>query len=286
MVRQLSSSLVAGFDVTHSALHPTWLSNNTLSYVHDATGFWNVYTRSLDSHEFRAQRYFKQAEIEQSLKSEQAVFTRREDCGHPPWVFGMTPFAASTLKSGSSGLLVLTFRNAELYSVDYSVDEHGKVQLGEKHKKVDTGVFSHVKQVAYSHTLRTVFAIAGAGTRYNSVVRIPVEQDANQVQTISVSNRFQLDPASISEPKLLVYETSESQVSYAYYYAPRNKDYVAPAGSKPPLLVLAHGGPHASCDPTLRLQIQYYTTRGFAVMDVNYRGSALLGKSCSSDASM
>ena len=82
-----------------------------------------------------------------------------------------------------------------------------------------------------------------------------------------------LDDADISVPQQLTYSTSDGGHSHAWYYPPKNHLYQAPAGDKPPLLVMVHGGPTSRCDSVLNYQRQYWTGRGFAVLDVNHRGS-------------
>ncbi len=67
-------------------------------------------------------------------------------------------------------------------------------------------------------------------------------------------------------------------VAYALFYAPRNPDHAGPAGAAPPLVVMSHGGPTSAARPQLQLGIQYWTSRGFAVVDVNYRGSTGYGR--------
>ncbi|KAJ2658668.1 Esterase lipase thioesterase active site [Coemansia sp. RSA 1200] len=67
-------------------------------------------------------------------------------------------------------------------------------------------------------------------------------------------------------------------IAYAFYYAPANSDYAGAAGTKPPLLVVSHGGPTGAADTALKLSIQFWTSRGFAVADVNYGGSTGFGR--------
>src|SRR5262249_9049635 len=67
--------------------------------------------------------------------------------------------------------------------------------------------------------------------------------------------------------------TEDGLIAHAFFYPPRNRDFVAPENERPPLLVMSHGGPTAATSPTLRLSVQYWTSRGVAVLDVNYGGS-------------
>ncbi len=88
-----------------------------------------------------------------------------------------------------------------------------------------------------------------------------------------------LDDVDISVPEHLSYSTSDGERSYAWYYRPKNHLFQAPPGDKPPLLVMVHGGPTSRCDSALNYQHQYWTGRGFAVLDVNHRGSTGYGRS-------
>jgi len=94
----------------------------------------------------------------------------------------------------------------------------------------------------------------------------------------SMSDNMRIDPAFISDPRLLKFTTVGEEFSYAYFYPPTNSRFEAPPGTKPPLLVKAHGGPTACTGCSLRAGIQFWTSRGFAVLDVDYRGSTGYGR--------
>ena len=82
----------------------------------------------------------------------------------------------------------------------------------------------------------------------------------------------------LSAPEAIEFPTENGLTAHALYYAPKNRDYTAPQGELPPLLVKSHGGPTASTSAALSLGIQYWTSRGFAVLDVNYGGSTGYGR--------
>lgn len=87
-----------------------------------------------------------------------------------------------------------------------------------------------------------------------------------------------IDNAYISVGREIVFPTTNDNKAYCYYYEPKNPNYVSPEGTTPPLRVLSHGGPTTSTSNNYSSTIQYWTTRGFAIADVNYGGSTGYGR--------
>jgi len=82
----------------------------------------------------------------------------------------------------------------------------------------------------------------------------------------------------LSGPRAVEFHTANGRTAYGFYYAPKNLDYQGPPEARPPLLVISHGGPTSATTSTLDLEVQYWTSRGIAVLDVNYRGSTGYGR--------
>ena len=110
----------------------------------------------------------------------------------------------------------------------------------------------------------------------DAVVRLDLA--SGTVDTLRTASSVPLDAGDISVAEAVEFPTADGQTAHTFYYPPRNKDFVAPAGETPPLVVISHGGPTSASRPTLDLQTQYWTSRGFAVADVNYRGSSGYGR--------
>jgi dipeptidyl aminopeptidase/acylaminoacyl peptidase len=122
---------------------------------------------------------------------------------------------------------------------------------------------------------RALFA-ASSPTREACV--IAVDPGSGAVELLAGSEQPAIDPAYVSTARPLEYETTGHKTAHALFYAPRNADHTAPEGERPPLLVRVHGGPTAHVTSRLDREIQFFTTRGFAVVDVNYGGSTGYGR--------
>jgi dipeptidyl aminopeptidase/acylaminoacyl peptidase len=120
-----------------------------------------------------------------------------------------------------------------------------------------------------------VYFVGGSPTASRSIVRMSVA--TLQAEVLRASSTDRIEAAWISEPEAVTYKSQGEDV-YAFYYAPKSPDFMAPDHERPPLLVLSHGGPTDQALDVLDLRIQFWTSRGFAVLDVNYRGSSGFGR--------
>jgi dipeptidyl aminopeptidase/acylaminoacyl peptidase len=92
------------------------------------------------------------------------------------------------------------------------------------------------------------------------------------------SSELTVDPDYLSVAQAIAVPTENGLTAHALFYPPKNRDFTAPAGERPPLIVISHGGPTGATSSELDLEVQYWTSRGFAVLDVNYRGSTGYGR--------
>jgi dipeptidyl aminopeptidase/acylaminoacyl peptidase len=95
---------------------------------------------------------------------------------------------------------------------------------------------------------------------------------------LRLSNNLEVDSRYISVPQPLEFPTTAERTAHAFFYPARNDDYAAPQNELPLLLVKSHGGPTSAAVATLSLNLQYWTSRGIAVLDVNYGGSSGYGR--------
>ncbi len=118
--------------------------------------------------------------------------------------------------------------------------------------------------------------IGAATDTGNQLVRVDI--DSGQCHTVYQFPPPPVDPATFSQPQAVSYETTNGDRSHGFYYPPANPHYQAPSGELPPLIVICHGGPSGATSVALNLKIQFWTSRGFAIFDINYRGSTGYGR--------
>jgi dipeptidyl aminopeptidase/acylaminoacyl peptidase len=237
----IETRCIAGSD-TESVFQPQWSPTGELYFVSDDNGWWNLYRWSASRHE--------------PITEMQAEF------GLPQWVFGM-----STYGFVSPRQIVSAFNEQGLWQLAI-IDTATR-----KLTRIDTP-YSDIGGVRGAAG-RALF-IAGSASEPASVVAFDLAR--GQVQVLRRSTEVDIDGGYMSPPEQLVFPTKDGKTAYGIYYAPRNCDYSAAADMRPPLIVECHGGPTAAASTTLNLKRQYWTSRGFAVVSVNYAGSTGYGR--------
>jgi dipeptidyl aminopeptidase/acylaminoacyl peptidase len=225
-----------------SIVQPEWSPDGVLHFVSDRTGWWNLY-RWRDG---RAE----------PLGPREAEFAR------PAWLFGWHTYAFE-----SAGRIVCTYNERgswHLAVVDTATGELSPVD-------------SPYGEIAYVRAAPgyAVF-VAGSPTEAAAVVRFDVA--TRRFDVLRRSSSVTVDPGYLSVPRAVEFPTEGGLTAHGFFYPPRNRDFTAPAGERPPLLVRSHGGPTSATSSTLRLDVQYWTSRGFAFLDVNYGGSTGYGR--------
>jgi dipeptidyl aminopeptidase/acylaminoacyl peptidase len=119
--------------------------------------------------------------------------------------------------------------------------------------------------------------VAGSATETSAICEIDLE--TQRITVLRRSSTVVPDEGYLAVPRPIEFPTENGLTAYALFYAPRNRDFRGPSDQRPPLLVISHGGPTGATSNDLDLNIQYWTSRGFAVLDVNYGGSTGYGRS-------
>lgn len=238
-----SSQCIAG-GANESVFQPQWSPEGELFFVSDRSNWWNLY-RWVDS----------QVEALCTLEAEFAT---------PQWVCGMSTYAFL-----NSGTLLCCYTRDGLWQLAHFDLTHLALT------DIETGL-SDISSVQCTNG-RAWFLGAGP----NQSTQLWRFDPQSELELVSIARSAQDDPPaeSISEPQPVSFTTRDGEQAHGFYYPPHNPDFQAPEGNLPPLLVVCHGGPTGATQAALNLKIQYWTSRGFAVLDVNYRGSTGYGRS-------
>jgi dipeptidyl aminopeptidase/acylaminoacyl peptidase len=224
-----------------SAQQPQWHSDGMLYFISDRDGWWNLCRWN-------------------GAQSERVTREAAELAG-APWVSGSVSYALF----GRELLCVVT-RNGR------KALEHGRLENG---ALAPLGLpYSDIESLRVGSG-RAVF-IGASPRRARAVIEMDLE--TRVCRELRGSSGLVLDDDDIAVPEALSFATGDGEQAHAFYYAPRNRDFDAPAGERPPVLVKCHGGPTSAVSAALDLRTQYWTTRGIALLDVNYRGSTGYGR--------
>jgi dipeptidyl aminopeptidase/acylaminoacyl peptidase len=225
-----------------SIFQPQWSPDGTLYFVSDRSGWWNIYR-------WRGKRL-------------EAICPLDAEFGLPQWIFNMSTYAIV-----SSNLILCAYTQKEGWDLAFLDTRTGRLtSLGLP--------YTYYSQVRAAENY-AVF-IAGSPTIPLSVVHY--DFDTKQIKVLRSSSDIDISPHLISIPQAITYPTEHNQTAHAFFYPPKNDDFHGPDGEKPPLRVISHGGPTGATDSTFSLGIQYWTSRGIAVLDVNYGGSVGYGR--------
>jgi dipeptidyl aminopeptidase/acylaminoacyl peptidase len=225
-----------------SIFQPMWSPDGTLFLVSDRTNWWNLY----------ADRDSKIVPI----------LPMNAEFGAPQWVFGMTTYGFQP-----DGTIIARYTSGGKWNVmriDPRSGKHEPIKLP----------YSYISSIDVSGD--RAFVIAGSPTEAEALVDINLK--TSQSQVIRRSSPLRPDPAYTSVPQAIEFPTEGEKTAHAFYYPPANRDFRGQDGEAPPLLVLIHGGPTSATAAYFRLTTQYWTSRGFAVCDVNYGGSTGYGR--------
>lgn len=225
-----------------SIFQPEWSPDGNLYFISDKTGWWNLYQW--------------QDENVESLTQMKAEF------GKPQWILGMSTYAFE-----STNRIICTYTQQGIWhlaSLDTTTRQLQPLEV--PYTEIDS----------LHATREKVVFLAGSPTQPTAIVQLHLT--TGKLEVLRRASEVTIDTGYLSKPQAIEFPTTNGQTAYAFFYPPQNRDYTAPAGEKPPLLVKSHGGPTAATSSSLNFKIQYWTSRGIAVLDVNYRGSTGYGR--------
>jgi dipeptidyl aminopeptidase/acylaminoacyl peptidase len=227
-----------------SIYQPGWTSDGQLYFVSDRDGWWKLY------------RSFEFAPVVRDGPDD-------AEFGRPQWVFG----GASWVAAGA-GRIVVSYTRAGRWHLAL-LDEKSSGGLS-----VLADGMEPREWLASSATHAVL--VAGSSTTPDAVVR--VELATGHVETIRSSSSIDFPKSLLSVAESIEFPSSDGRSAHAFYYPPCNAKCTAPPGERPPVILISHGGPTTAASATLDLRVQFWTSRGFAVVDVNYSGSSGFGR--------
>ena len=230
--------------VEESALEPRWDADGTLYFVSDRSNWWNLY------------RY--------SDKQVTHVFAFEAEISGPPWVLGQSNYALD-----GRGRAVVKYTVA-------ARDKLGVADLGTGKLTPLDLPFTGLASIQLTNP-DTAVAIAASATEEAALVSIDLSNGGYRV--LRAPGSLRLAEPFISLAEAIEFPTAGGVTAHAFYYPPTNPDCAGLPGEKPPLIVKVHGGPTSHSKPELAMATQYWTSRGFALLDVNHGGSTGFGRS-------
>jgi len=260
-----SHVLVAGSDKDTSIMQPKWHpQNGDLYYISDQSGFYNIY---------RASSF----DTNVSSDEKDSILPMEVDFGGsaPGWALGQQGFTfladgrliSQYMKQGESVLLVA---DVPKDNKDTKVATN-LVEFGSK-----DGLPMQFGGVVADPSSQDIYFLGGSPSTSSSIYKWNLETKG-PAEILKKSSTLSFEESVISIPQQVEFPTTLGK-AYAYYYSPKNEGFKCTTEKAPPLLVKAHGGPTACTGTSFNAGIQFWTSRGFAVLDVDYGGSTGYGR--------
>jgi dipeptidyl aminopeptidase/acylaminoacyl peptidase len=230
--------------VDESIFQPEWSPDGTLYFVSDRSGWWNLYRAADDG-------------------ATECVCEMEAEFGTAQWIFGLSTYAFE-----SADRIVCTFTERGIWHLGMIDTRTGKL------KRIETS-YTEILFVSAGPG-RAVFR-AGSPTQTLSVIDFDLA--TREARVLQRQSNIQVDSGYYSRPQPIEFPSENGMTAHGFFYPPQNPDFAAQEGERPPLLVKSHGGPTSATIAVLNMiSSQYWTSRGIAVLDVNYGGSTGFGR--------
>jgi dipeptidyl aminopeptidase/acylaminoacyl peptidase len=245
---------VAGLEEQESISQPEWSPDGCLYFISDRSGWWNLYR--LDA---------------QGMP--EAIYPMEAEFSRPQWVFHMSSYGflseekilCTYLEHGFSRIATIDLRTRRVHNLKTP--------------------YNDVRDLCVNPCDGTALIIASSTGLPLALLRLDFRQAVtgaegdHRIVGLRYACRVDIDPGYLSIPQEVEFPTTSQRTAFGFFYRPQNKDFTPPENEKPPLIVISHGGPTGFSDSGLSLiSVQFWTSRGFAVLDVNYGGSSGYGR--------
>ena len=228
---------------SESVFQPQWSPDGVLHFVSDRTGFWNLYLQREDS--------------------VHPLHERDAEFGLPQWVFGMSTFGFAT-----DGSVLCAYCEDGVWSMGIVAPDGAFTPVDTPYSQIDDIVVRGATAV-----------FRGASpSQSSSLVRLDLESGESDVLRRSSAPPDEIQKYFSVPESISCSVPSGNTDVHAFYYAPHNPDFEPPPGEAPPLIIRLHGGPTGAASNALQIAVQFWTSRGFAYLDLNYGGSTGFGR--------
>ncbi len=252
---------IAGSD-NEAIFQPQWSPSGQLYFVSDRSQWWNLY------------RYeTKQGDTLENGGKITPICPMEAEFATPLWTLGMSTYAFVDGDNPDSDKIATCYTRNGLWHLGLiDVETHDLAPVKSS--------FTQISAVTGSN--RLAWFIAASPETGNQLIQLSVETGLcrviNELPQTDRATPLSLDKNLFSRAQALSFTSSHDDQAHAFYYPPHNPACQAAQDDKPPLIVICHGGPTGATSASLNLKIQYWTSRGFAVLDINYRGSTGYGR--------
>ena len=239
--RLTNKYLVAGTNQDEAIFQPQWSPDNVLYFVSDIDNWWNIY-RFREGHR-------------------ETVLPMEAEFGAPLWQLG-----ASTYDFIDSQTIGCTWTESGVWFagfIDIPTQTLGKIAC----------YYSNMNSICNHQG--NLFMMAGAPGLSTELISFSLDSTLNKVYAPA---SLPIDSSELSEPESVFFPSANNQKVHAFFYPPANTYFCGHDDDLPLVIAICHGGPTGATQSSLNLKIQYWTNRGFAVVDINYRGSTGFGR--------
>ena len=234
-------TLVAGSGNNEAIFQPSWSPDNQLYYVSDKDNWWNIHRANGEP-----------------------VLSKAAEFAMPLWQFGMSTY--DFIDPNTIGCI---WTEQGLWHSGFISITTGRLSVTESQFSSLESACCHQGQL---------LVVAGAAAIANQIIGIEPNSDKHNFTAVYAPSSLDLTADDIAQPQSLFFPTGDNQLAHAFFYPPTNAQYQGLDNERPLVIALCHGGPTGATDSGLNLKIQYWTNRGFAVVDINYRGSTGFGR--------
>ena len=246
------AAIVVGADQREAVIQPEWSPAGVLHFCTDRTGWWNIHRLGPNG------------------VAEAVTSVPDGEIGGPHWGFGQRYFSFQP----GGGIVAALSREGQVHVVAV---EGGEI------RPLALPPVQHCPVVLLAPT--DTPALAPALAYVSTAVSAPpavcwsyARDGAVTQDVVRTSGPVLLATENVSVGRSISFRTADGEAAYGFFYPPLNTAFEPPANEKPPLIVMIHGGPTAMARASFSSHVQWWTTRGFAVVDVNYRGSTGFGR--------